>query len=287
VTCILDRLLNHSHKKQHLFIAASISFQPLLSLSKSFFSADLFSFVVVFFCDVASSNGKCLCQCCRYFFCLLDSLPLVYSVRGCMSVWVGQDTNLHISYIRIPTANIHTHVVWAWSVGVWPRDQLVSQASHTMCDASPSTLTSTLWKLASQNFLTCQARIDDEHHQTESHGHRASKVLSSALSPTSPLADYSPSAVITSLGLYNMIISHILQRVAMLARYMLSSFVCLSVCSSVCHTLLLYQMVNVDHENDAIRQPMDSSFLVPKNFQEVTVDCDYISIVCCPNYLPA
>jgi len=115
---------------------------------------------------------------------------------------------IHISYIGLCTANIHTHVEWAWSVDAWPTDQLVSLASRPGCAASPWTLTTTQWMLASQNFLTYRTCMDRGHHQSESHWHRASETLSSAPTPTSLLADHSASTATTSLGLYKPFTRH-------------------------------------------------------------------------------
>ena len=146
----LDGLSNHSHTRQHLYITASIS----LLLNES---------LHVFF-SVSKKTR-------RHVKIRLQINSIKADIIQC---------TMHISYIRLPiyTANIHTHVEWAWSVDAWPTDQLVSQASHTMCDASPSTLTSTQWQLDSQNFWTCRTCMNGGRHfyQPQSHWHRASDV---------------------------------------------------------------------------------------------------------------
>jgi len=91
-----------------------------------------------------------------------------------------------------------THVQRASWAGVWPTDELLTVASLLVSDSSLSILKTALWKLDTQNFWICQTCTERGRHHRQSLSCTVSRTLSSALSPTTLVADHSASTATTS-----------------------------------------------------------------------------------------
>jgi len=94
----------------------------------------------------------------------------------------------------VPIRHLPTHVQSAFLADVSSSEALATEANLWMRDARMSRLRPAEWMLAAQNSWTCRTCMDpSSHHHPQSHLNTTSRMSSSTLSPTFPMADHSAS----------------------------------------------------------------------------------------------